>query len=170
VTEIEGRALQELLDKQAIHDALMRYCRGVDRCDADLMRSVYHEDAHAFGTNAWEFVDHFVDANRAATTFNMHFMANISVEIDGDVAFSEAYFIAYVGREHDGAEVVDAFAGRYVDRWERRNGVWGVLHRSVAPEWSRGNIAGTEPFPVPQSEQGAFAESRRDRSDLSYRH
>jgi len=31
VTEIDGAALQELLDKQSIHDALMRYCRGVDR-------------------------------------------------------------------------------------------------------------------------------------------
>jgi SnoaL-like domain len=169
VTEIEGAALQELLDKQAIHDALMRYCRGVDRCDADLMRSIYHEDADAFGTNAWEFVDHFVDTNRAATTFNMHFMANISADIHGDVAFSEAYFIAYVGRKDEDAEVVDAFAGRYVDRWERRHGTWGVVHRDVVAEWSRGDIVGIEPFPLPESEQGTFVESRRDRSDVSYR-
>jgi hypothetical protein len=28
-------ALQQLLDKQEIHEVLMRYCRGIDRCDAE---------------------------------------------------------------------------------------------------------------------------------------
>jgi len=32
--------LQELLDKQGLADNLMPYCRGVDRMDTDLIRSV----------------------------------------------------------------------------------------------------------------------------------
>ena len=39
------RALRVLLDKQEIHEVLMRYCRGIDRCDAELLHSVYHPDA-----------------------------------------------------------------------------------------------------------------------------
>jgi hypothetical protein len=45
IDEKTERALQVLLDKQEIHEVLMRYCRGIDRCDAELLRSVYHADA-----------------------------------------------------------------------------------------------------------------------------
>jgi len=32
-------------DKEEIRDALFRYCRGIDRGDAAMMRSAYHADA-----------------------------------------------------------------------------------------------------------------------------
>ena len=41
IDEKTERALQVLLDKQEIHKVLMRYCRGIDRCDAELLCSVY---------------------------------------------------------------------------------------------------------------------------------
>lgn len=166
--ELES-AMRLLLDKQEIHDALMRYCRGVDRCDAELMRSTFHQDAIAFGTNAWEFVEHFVPDNRAATSFTVHVIANLTIDVVDDSAFSEAYFITYAGREDGGNQAVDAFCGRYIDRWERRQGHWGIVHRDVAREWSRGNAFGLEIFPVPSSEEGTFAEPVRGREDLSYR-
>ena len=37
--------LAELGDQQAIRDVLARYWRGIDRGDADLVRSTYHPDA-----------------------------------------------------------------------------------------------------------------------------
>ena len=40
------REVQELLDKQAIHEVMIRYCRGLDRMDAELVGSAYHPDAH----------------------------------------------------------------------------------------------------------------------------
>jgi SnoaL-like domain len=164
-----SKEIRVLLDKQAIQEALLRYCRGVDRCDADLMRSVYHEDAQAFGMGAWQFVDHFIPANRDATTFNMHVMANLSIEVDGDRASSESYFLTYVGRDKNGTEVIDVFAGRYVDKWERRDQKWGVVQRDTVQEWSRGDAFGTEHFPIPPSEEGAFVKPMRDKSDVSYR-
>ena len=45
IDEKTERALRVLLDKQEIHEVLMRYCRGIDRCDAELLHSVYHPDA-----------------------------------------------------------------------------------------------------------------------------
>ncbi|MFF2108453.1 MULTISPECIES: nuclear transport factor 2 family protein [Rhodococcus] len=38
--------LKNLLDKQAITDVIHRYCRGVDRCDVEILKSVYHSDSY----------------------------------------------------------------------------------------------------------------------------
>src|SRR5208283_1897601 len=38
------KALRELLDKQQIYEVALRYCRGLDRMDFELVRSCYHPD------------------------------------------------------------------------------------------------------------------------------
>jgi hypothetical protein len=38
--------VQALLDKQSIYEVLVTYCRGVDRCDEDLIRSAFHDDSY----------------------------------------------------------------------------------------------------------------------------
>ena len=38
--------LQRLVDRAEIHDCMARYVRGVDRGDAELMRSAYFPDAY----------------------------------------------------------------------------------------------------------------------------
>ena len=38
-------ALQTLLDKQALYELSCRYMRGLDRTDAELLHSVFWEDA-----------------------------------------------------------------------------------------------------------------------------
>jgi hypothetical protein len=59
------RTVGELKDRQDILDCLMRYSRGVDRLDRELLRSAYHPDAvddhgmFAGGRDA--FVDWVVD-------------------------------------------------------------------------------------------------------------
>ena len=43
----------ELADREAIRDCLYRYARGMDRCDEEMLRSAYWEDAlddHLAGT------------------------------------------------------------------------------------------------------------------------
>lgn len=161
--------LRALLDKAAINEALLAYCRGVDRCDEELMGSVYHEgatDHHgAFSGPAAEFVASFVPSSRAESTFTMHAIANLTIELEGDKAASEAYFIAYVGRMEDERELVDTFGGRYLDCWERRDGRWGVTERTVVHEWSRADGFGTKPFPLPTD---LFAQPARDRTDLAF--
>lgn len=36
---------EEMADREAIRDCLYRYARGVDRCDEELLRSAYWENA-----------------------------------------------------------------------------------------------------------------------------
>lgn len=43
-TSTEAR-LMAAADKEEIRDALYRYCRCIDRGDAEVMKSAYHEDA-----------------------------------------------------------------------------------------------------------------------------
>ena len=40
-----ARIREEMADREAIRDCLYRYSRGVDRCDEEMLRSVYWEDA-----------------------------------------------------------------------------------------------------------------------------
>jgi hypothetical protein len=133
-------ALQELLDKQAIHEVLLRYCRGVDRRDEELLHSVYHADAvHEYGEyamNGREFAELIVDSiGRFAST--SHFLTNVSTEVHGDVAHSESYVLACHRKEESGEKSDLTLALRYVDRLERREGVWGIVHRVTLHDWSR---------------------------------
>ena len=42
--------LQEVIDRQKIYDVLTRYCRALDRCDVEAMKSVL-SDVSAYGTD-----------------------------------------------------------------------------------------------------------------------
>lgn len=134
-------SIEDLLAKQEIADVIHRYARGIDRLDLDLVRSCYHPDAYddhgtmkgdveTFVAGAAQFLPHY------ATT--MHFMGNMLIEVDGDVARAETYAVAY-HREllEDGSGRDDIWGIRYVDRFERRGGDWKIAHRVVAQEWRR---------------------------------
>ena len=129
IDEKTERALRVLLDKQEIHEVLMRYCRGIDRCDAELLHSVYHPDAtddHGlFKGKAYDFIPWALNA-LARDEGTSHYIANELIELDGDVAYCESYFFGIHRRqEKDGGGAVDlVFSGRYADRFERRAGAW----------------------------------------------
>lgn len=130
--------LQVLLDKEAIRDVLYRYCRGVDRSDHELMASAFHPGAIA-NING---VDHVADelAENVTSTFRsggQHFYTNILIEVEGDVAYSETYWISVSLVDRDGAEHSRIRGARAIDRFERRNHEWRIAARQVVDEWSR---------------------------------
>jgi hypothetical protein len=161
-------ALRELADRVAIADVLARYCRGVDRCDAELVASAFHPDAvdeHSYTTLAGTEVGPFlVERMRTVFTNTLHNLLNSRVSIDGDQADGETYFVAWLVREQDGARIVEQAAGRYVDRFERRGGEWRIAHRVVLPEVS---VRMSET--APEHLQYVSARPQRSRDDVSYR-
>lgn len=137
---LEAR-LRELLDKQEIHEVMLRYCRGVDRCDAQLIADCFHADAvddHGdWVARAPDVPEHILKLVRKTPFASMHFLGNQLIEIEGDTAWSESYFQASREFERDGKRYNRVRAGRYVDRFERRNGRWKIAERVLTDDWNR---------------------------------
>ena len=164
--------VQALLDKQAIYEVLMKYCRGIDRIDEELLRSVYHPDAWddhgSFKGPASEYVTYIVASLRAgadAGCNNFHSVSNVLIELDGDVAHTETYITSWHPALKDGKNNNWIFAGRYVDRFERRNGAWKIAHRMTVCDWEY--VA--PPAETKMFEQNPFTRGHRSREDAVYR-
>jgi ketosteroid isomerase-like protein len=135
-------ALMALVDKQAIRELIMRYARGIDRRDYDLVRSCYHDDAHddhgSYEGGPDGFIEHLI-RNNHLFDLTMHFIGNQLIELDGDTAHCESYCVVWHRMPVvDDGPLRDMTLGlRYVDRLDRRDGRWGLAHRVCAMEWSR---------------------------------
>jgi hypothetical protein len=165
VAAVTKEAVLALLDKQAIHEVLMRYCRGVDRRDAELILSAFHRDAvdvhGGHNTSPAELAARVTGG--AGGTGMMHFVGNEYVELDGDLAYSETYFISFsTGQRPSGETFTRTRAGRYLDRFERRAGEWRIAYRCLVDEWNRvDDVTQTSPNLIPSGIQS--------RDDLVYR-
>ena len=68
---------------------------------------------------------------------NQHMIGNTLIDVEGDEAFGEVYFHAYHKVESEAGFDDLIVAGRYLDRYERRDGVWKMAYRSERVDWSR---------------------------------
>jgi len=135
-------AIQRLLDKQAIAEVLYRRARAGDRSDAELAHACYHPGATerhgAFDGQAAEFIDvvSWTRPKPGSPIVGMqHLITNILADFSGpDAAFVESYHVAYC-QMTGGLDA--AIGGRYLDRFERRDGRWAIVHRDVIFDWSR---------------------------------
>jgi ketosteroid isomerase-like protein len=126
--------IQQLAAERAIARAIYRYCRGVDRDDAAMIASVYHDDADEnhgpFRGTGREFAVMLVPLMDTAPGVGGHHVTNILIDLhaDGRAANAESYFIAF----HPLDDGQRAFVtGRYIDRFEQRGGAWKIAQRHV---------------------------------------
>ncbi len=138
---------RELIDRAEIHEVIMRYYRGIDRVDYELVRSCFHADATAdYGELFVGNVDGFMAYLRehpigALDAFErtVHFAGNVLIELAADTAHTETYVMAFhepkSGHAWDGAFVTVWL--RYLDRFERRDGAWRIADRAIAIDWRR---------------------------------
>jgi hypothetical protein len=165
----ELAAFREMRDRQAISDCLMRYSRGVDRLDRELVESVYHPDATddhgAFMGNPQEFIQWVFPLHHDGQIFTQHHLTNHICEIDGNTAHTETYYI-FTARNRD--ETLWIAGGRYLDRFEKRAGEWKIATRYCTVEWSGMPPATAVPF-AEIEDVAANGVPSRDRSDPSYR-
>jgi hypothetical protein len=135
--ELDAR-LRELLDKQAIHEVIVRYCRGVDRRDRGLIEGAFHfESPEDFeprvgGPRLADYMEGF-----GAAACHTHFIGNQLIEVLGDTAWAETYFTSIHPRVVDGVDCTAFRGGRYLDRLENRSGEWKIVERMKIDDWDR---------------------------------
>lgn len=159
--------LQKLWDAQQVRDVHLRYCRGVDRLDWDLVRSCYHPDATDDHGGYKGGIDGFLDWVKPALEkyeSTTHFTGNQLVEVEGDFAWAEHYAMVLHRRtETPDAPAADLIVNvRYVDRMERRDGEWRIAERVVIVDSDRLDLIAQTWFPA------ALKSSLRDKDDPSY--
>lgn len=159
--------MRALIDRQKIYDILARYCRGVDRGDVELIRSVYHDDAtddhgmfRGLGT---DFASWIVDWEHENIKKCQHFIGNFSCDLQGDTAFTETYCISF-SEDRTGRNAT--VYNRYIDRFEKRQDEWKIADRLVVLDLTRTDEAGPPFGDVPGWD---FTWGTRDRNDPSYR-
>jgi SnoaL-like domain len=174
MTDNLSDAVRRLFDRTEIEQLSGWYMRGLDRRDPELLASVFHDDATthygAFTGGPAEFVTMAMGA-LVNHEVNQHFLGQINLwfgseEADGPVrrATGEVYFQAF--HRVLGADRTDMFiCGRYVDRYERRGGIWRIAHRTEVVDWARTEPTSDAYLPA----RPHLVTGRPDRADLSYR-
>ena len=158
------RTLQLLADRQAITDLLYRYCRAVDRLDVPLGHSIWHEDGIAdYGEGFYQGdgrgVIDLICTQHRGTLHHSHQLANILIELDGDRAGSESYVTATLRLQRGDRLMQMMVWSRYIDRWSRRDGRWGLESRIAIRDFDEVREV---------TEMQRHAVGARDRSDPSY--
>jgi len=163
-------ALAQLIDRQAILDCVNRYCCGIDRLDRELALSAYHADAiddHGhIRARADIFVDFVIARHRAGLTLShQHHITSHVAEIVGDVAHCTTYYLYSTTAPGD-PPALSLHSGRYIDRFERRDGRWAIAARVCLVEWSGAVSPVDAARLIPPPATGA---ATRDHSDIQYR-
>jgi hypothetical protein len=160
--------VRQLVDRQQIGDCLVRYCRGVDRLDRELLLSVYHPDAvddhGVFVGSAEGFADWAFAYHREHQMATHHMVFNHALDLQGDTAHSEIYW-QFFGENRIKPDTL-AF-GRYIDRFERRDGRWAIAARVCVSE----AVNELTPTALPADYRDALMSngpSTRDGTDRSY--
>jgi hypothetical protein len=139
-----------LKDRREIFDVLKRYTRGADRHDKELVASAFWPEATiSFGApmSRDEYVD-WEEGVLAGYAAHQHHVTGQTIEIDGDTAHVESYLVYFLvprDRSADSAgaatpgraltsEKTRLGSGRYIERWERRDGEWRILVREYVED------------------------------------
>jgi hypothetical protein len=158
--------VREMRDRQEIFDCMLRYSRGIDRLDREMLLSAYHADAiddHGAYVGPVEgFWDYVFNLHSTQQHRTQHLITNHRCEIDGDTAHSESYYL-FRSLNKEPPLYTDA-SGRYLDRLERREGRWAITERICLVEISNEYWA-----PTGFEADAVFMPARRDKEDTSYK-
>ena len=138
--------LQEISDRLEIEGVIVRYTRGIDTGEWDLLDSVFTPDAEIDYTESGGIADTYpavkpwlAEVLPAFFPKRMHSLHQVDVRVDGDEATATAYFHNPMPMDDgNGGEKVVEFGGLYhhtlvrtPDGWRSRR-----LHEEIV--WKRG--------------------------------
>ena len=133
--------LQEMIDEFQLRKLVHSYCRAVDRGDFAQLQNLYHHDAvDAHGGFSAGTADDFLNQLSAARPYLRSMQHNITTEnfaISGYEAEGEIYTIAVHTLAGSGRDVDLVVGGRYLDKYEKRDGTWKFIERTIVTDWAR---------------------------------
>lgn len=134
--------IDTVIARQDIHDCVMRYARGIDRGDADLLISCYWEDAHeihgpAYNGPAVPYLREAAARMQANKPVMQHFIGNVHIDFESaDLAWVESYILTFARFAKKGQEYDTLTGARAHDRFERRDGEWRIARREAVFDWN----------------------------------
>ena len=179
------KSVEDLLAEQAVRKVVTCYSRGADRCDIDILKSAFHDDAGvrygSYDGNYAVFCENVV-AGHVAMNYTTHTVVNEYYEVDAasGTGVGEIYVLAFLSLSQAGdVMAVDNYkdsqsdggyeylvAGRYIDKYECRDGDWRISLRQYVIDWSRtSEYTGHDPNKL---FEGLIYKGAQDRDDLSY--
>ena len=141
--EVDGLDLLSFDDERQIREVVMRYSRAIDRRDLTAVADCYHPDATDHHGTYVGGVAGFLDRLRAELPKcerTVHFVGNVLIDhLDHDRARCESYVLAFhrLGARGEKPPRDRTVSLRYLDRFERRDGVWRIATRRCVVEWTR---------------------------------
>jgi hypothetical protein len=132
--------VRDLAARRDIYRAVCRYVRGQDRMLPEIQRTAFHPGAHVDcglfegDGDAWTKWAQDIFASMKGT---QHLLGQIDIDVHGDTADGEVYFIAWHRITENGEERDWFFAGRYIDKYEKRHGLWRIIKRRELVDWIR---------------------------------
>jgi hypothetical protein len=137
-------AIEQLLIKQALHELNAKFSRAADRLDAPAMQALFHPDAH-IDSGVLQgppdyFAPEFVRWVRQNARVTFHSVSSELFEIEGTKASGESYMMALsrlnATPESPAVDLDVLTAGRYLDRFEQREGCWKFTQRRFILDYS----------------------------------
>jgi SnoaL-like domain len=130
--------LQELLDRKACEDVLLRYGRTLDWLDGEGQAECFWPDAdidYGFFRGKGEDWVPMVMSIEEASAVRWHVSTGILVKVEGDRARSESYGLTMgVSESENGERESHLFGGRYLDELEKRDGTWRISRRTYVAD------------------------------------
>jgi len=135
---MDQKALQNLIDREAIRDLVLCYSRAIDRKDLGLLRDLYTDDAtdthgDSFDGGPDEYCA-FIAPSHDRVIYFGHHVCNHMISVDGDTGCGEVYALslALIPRGPGGSPVTDIRTVRYIDNYRRcPDGKWRFSKRFV---------------------------------------
>jgi hypothetical protein len=162
--------LAAIADKAECTEVVHRVARAIDRRDPELLATLFHPDAtddHGmFAGTAADFIA-WVMPVLGTMKRTQHLIGQVLVEVSGEQARAESYFIAHHTIAGPDGDVLMLAAGRYLDRFERRDGVWKIAHRLAVYDWND-TRASTDSFD--RSDPNGWTYGVAGPADASYAH
>ncbi len=163
------KKLREMIDRHEIWQVLLRYGRGLDRFDVDLVRSCYFDDAIDDHGRFVGKADDFIEwANETSRNFisHQHAVLNHWCELDGDDAYTETYYM-FTGVAAQPPHLLST--GRYIDHFQKRNGEWRIANRVTIVEKTFDLLDSSRWPGIPAAlATDDVQPATRDRNDVSY--